>query len=91
MKIETDTSEIGHGDTIGIKTTENGNDVVYVGRINTVEMHDVVDVGFTTDGEYEVFSSDSNNRWVRRFENSNYQSYMRATVTNNGKIKIEGL
>ena len=92
MNIETDTSHINHGDVIAVKTEEYGNEVVYAGKINTVEMHDIVDVAFTVENDwYEVISTDTNNRWVRRFIDSQYQTYLRAEVEDNGKINITGL
>jgi hypothetical protein len=92
MKIETDTSEIYHGDSIAIKTQENGNNIIYAGRINTVEMHDIVDVGFTIENDsYEVISTDTDNKWIRRFLDSNYKLYLRAEVMRSGKIKISGI
>lgn len=92
MKIETDTSHINHGDVIAVKTEEYGNEVVYTGKINTVEMHDIVDVAFTVENDwYEIISTDTNNRWVRRFIDSQYQTYLRAEVEDNGKINITGL
>jgi len=92
VKIETDTSDITHGDSIVVETEENGNDVVYVGRVNTVEMHDVVDVAFAVENDwYKVVSTDTSNQWVRRFINSGYETYLRAEVKDSDKIEITGL
>jgi len=92
VKIETDTSDITHGNVIVVETEEYGNDVIYAGKVNTVEMHDVVDVVFAVENDwYEVVTTDTSNKWVQRFFNSKYQTYLRAEVLNSGKIQITGL
>jgi len=91
VKIETDTSNLTHGDVIVVETEKDGCAAIYAGKINTVEMHGVVDVGFNFDGEYEVISTEQDNQWVRRFENSQYELYLRSKLEKNGKVNITGL
>ena len=95
MKIYTPTPDRHtEGDSIVVESYEEDEDVIYVGAIRKID-NNTLQTDIPTDAfenKWDIVSSEGKQtNWTKRFENSNYQLYMKAEVNNSGNISIEGV
>jgi len=82
------------GDSIVVESYEEDEDVIYVGSVRKIDnntLHTSIPMDAFTNKWDIVSSKDKRNNWQERFENSQYELYMKAEVNNSGNISIEGV
>lgn len=87
------TEEYNKNDTIVVEAYEDVGDVIYVGVIRNVldnEIETSIPLDRVND-KWQMVSNNSRSNWTKRFENSQYQMYLKATANNNGTISISGV
>lgn len=94
MENYTPTNRHTEGDSIVVESYEEEEDVIYVGTVNQIS-ENTLETSIPMDAfedKWDIVSSkDKRNNWQERFENSNYQLYMKAEVNNSGNISISGV
>lgn len=90
MEIYTETPEqYEKGDSVVVKWGDNN---IIVGLVRHKNNH-ILQTSIPEDAvisESDIIATEQNN-WKKRFEDSQYQVYMKAEVNNSGNISIEGL
>jgi hypothetical protein len=95
MEIYTPTPDRhNQGDSIVVESYEEENEVIYVGVVRQIGTNTLkTSIPMEAFGEkWDIVSSkEEREKWQSRFENSQYEMYMKAEANNSGDISISGV
>lgn len=95
MEIYTPTPDRhNQGDSIVVESYEENNEVIYVGVVRQIDTN-TLETSIPMDAfgdKWDIVScKEDRKKWQNRFENSQYEMYMKAEVNNSGNISISGV